>query len=147
MRTIDDRTGLEVLAENECLLLLGRSSVGRLAVIGDDGADLFPVNFRRAGRSIVFRTDEGTKLGLVASGPPVAFEVDEYDTRTHVGWSVVVRGSAHDVTEAEAPEALRKLRVQPWATGPKARYVRIVPERIEGRRIVHIPDVRYSRDG
>jgi nitroimidazol reductase NimA-like FMN-containing flavoprotein (pyridoxamine 5'-phosphate oxidase superfamily) len=145
MRTVDDRTGLEVLSENECLLLLGRSSVGRLAVVGSEGVEVFPVNFRRSGRAIVFRTDEGTKMDLLSSDPLVAFEVDDYDVRAHVGWSVIVRGRATDVTAVEAPDDLRTLRVQPWATGPKAHYVRIRPERIEGRRIVHAPDVHHTR--
>jgi nitroimidazol reductase NimA-like FMN-containing flavoprotein (pyridoxamine 5'-phosphate oxidase superfamily) len=147
MRTVDNRTGLEVLGENECLLLLGRSVVGRLALAAPDGPEVFPVNFRRDGRTIVFRTDEGTKLDLIEGDARVAFEVDEYDSRTQGGWSVVVCGPARDVTDDDAPEALRGLHVQPWVTGPMARFVRIEPERIEGRRIVHLSDVRYTRDG
>jgi nitroimidazol reductase NimA-like FMN-containing flavoprotein (pyridoxamine 5'-phosphate oxidase superfamily) len=146
MRRIDDRTGLELLTENECLLLLGRSAVGRLAVVRDGRPDVFPVNFRRDGRTILFRTDAGTKLDQIGDGAPAAFEVDEHDAQSHTGWSVVVTGIARDVTDAEDPEDLRRLRLDPWPPGPKARYVRLDPERIEGRRIVRLTDAYYKRD-
>lgn len=146
MRSIDDRTGLEILSENECLLLLGRTTIGRLAMVHEGRPEVFPVNFRRDGRSIVFRTDEGTKLDLVEAGHPMAFEVDELEPHARAGWSVVVTGQASDVTDAEAAETLRKLQIRPWSTGPKARYVRLLPERIEGRRVVRLPDAYYGRD-
>jgi nitroimidazol reductase NimA-like FMN-containing flavoprotein (pyridoxamine 5'-phosphate oxidase superfamily) len=146
MRTIDVRTGLEVLSETECLLLLGRSVVGRLATVRDGRPDVFPVNFRRDGRTIVFRTDAGTKLDQLGAAGVVAFEVDEIDPQSHTGWSVVVVGPAHDITDDEEPESLRRLRLEPWPPGPKTRYVRLEPERIDGRRIVRLTDAHYRRD-
>jgi nitroimidazol reductase NimA-like FMN-containing flavoprotein (pyridoxamine 5'-phosphate oxidase superfamily) len=145
MKTIDDRTGLEVLSKNECLLLVGRTQVGRLALVHKGSPVVFPVNFRRDGATIVFRSDEGTKLEYLRNDHPVAFEVDEYDLRSHTGWSVVITGRAKDVTDEEDPETLRNLHVRPWSSGPKARYVRIQPDDIEGRRIVHVTDAHYRR--
>ena len=146
MRTIDDRTGLEVLDENECLLLLSRTTVGRLAVVEDGRALVFPVNYRRDDRTIVFRTDEGLKLELVSGGSPVTFEVDELDRSGRAGWSVVVMGAASEVTDEAELAALARLQLHPWVPGAKARYVRIVPERLEGRRIVRLTDARYRRE-
>src|SRR5262249_15027106 len=60
---IDPRTQLEVLDRDECLALLARESLGRLAVVSDDGRPyVFPVNFALDGAAVVFRTDHGTKL-------------------------------------------------------------------------------------
>jgi nitroimidazol reductase NimA-like FMN-containing flavoprotein (pyridoxamine 5'-phosphate oxidase superfamily) len=146
MRTIDDRTGLEVLGENECLLLLGRTAVGRLIVVDDGRALVFPVNYRRDGRTVVLRTDEGLKLGLMADGSPVTFEVDELDGAGRAGWSVVVTGVASEVTDEGELAALARLQLHPWAPGAKSRYVRIVPERLEGRRIVRREDAHYRRE-
>jgi nitroimidazol reductase NimA-like FMN-containing flavoprotein (pyridoxamine 5'-phosphate oxidase superfamily) len=146
MRTMDDRTGLEVLSENECLLIVGRASLGRLIAVEDGRPEVFPVNFRRDGSSIVFRTDDGTKLDLISGGQPVAFEADSYDRDTHTGWSVVMSGHAHEVTDPDELAALAKMALRPWAAGPKSRYVRIMPERVEGRRIVHLGDAYYWRD-
>ncbi len=145
MRTIDERTGLEELDEKECLLLLGRHTIGRLAVLRDRRPVLFPVSYRRDGSTIVFRTDEGPKLDAIERDDAVAFEVDDLDDRTRSGWSVVVTGRAVEVTDPPEVEALRKLRLEPWAPGPKAHYVRITPDSIEGRRILRLPDVLYRR--
>jgi nitroimidazol reductase NimA-like FMN-containing flavoprotein (pyridoxamine 5'-phosphate oxidase superfamily) len=146
MRTIDDRTGLEVLSENECLLIVGRSVVGRLAAVDEGRPIVFPVNFRRDGSTVVFRTDEGTKLDLVTGGHLVVFEVDSYDPDTHTGWSVILTGRAHEITDPEELLAVGALRLRPWAPGVKSRYVRVVPEEITGRRIVHMGDAHYRRD-
>jgi uncharacterized protein len=76
----------------------------------------------------------------------VAFEVDELDPHTHTGWSVVITGWAFEVTDPDGLADLTKLAVRPWPTGPKSRYVRIVPDTIDGRRIVHVDDAEY-REG
>lgn len=145
MRTIDQRTGLEELGENECLLLLGRRTTGRLAVLRAGRPVLFPVSYRRDGSSIVFRSDDGTKVDAIGDDDAAAFEVDELDDRSRSGWSVVVTGRAVEVTDPAELEAVQRLRIEPWAPGPKPRYVRIVPDAISGRRIVRIPDVMYRR--
>ena len=146
MRTIDDRTGLELLSENECLLLISAVTVGRLVTVDGGRPTVFMVNFRRDGNSVVFRTDEGMKLDLVTGGELVAFEVDEVDPHTHTGWSVVLTGRAHEVTDPAALAELARLRLRPWAPGPKARFVRVVPDQVEGRRIVRLDDAYYRRD-
>jgi hypothetical protein len=45
------------------------------------------------------RPNHGTKLSY-APASRVAFEIDGFDSSTGVGWSVVVKGVAHDVTDA-----------------------------------------------
>ena len=145
MRSIDERTGLEELEQNECLLLIGRHTVGRLAVNHGGRPGVFPVSFRRDGATIVFRSDEGTKLDAIGDGAVVAFEVDELDERSRTGWSVVVTGPAVEVTDPTELAAVKRLRLEPWAPGAKARYVRIVPDAITGRRIVRATDAVYRR--
>ena len=145
MRTIDARTGLEVLSENECLLLLSPSTVGRLALVDHGVPSVFPVNFHLDGRTVVFRTDERRKLDLVDDGP-VAFEVDDLDPHTYTGWSVVMTGWAYEVKDPGGLAEMAKLRGRPWPTGPKSHYVRMVPDTIEGRRIVQVDDARYRQE-
>jgi uncharacterized protein len=55
------------------------------------------------------------------------------------GWSVVVRGALAEVTDPGDLERLRALPLYPWAPGDKARYVRVQPVSVTGRRI-RIPD-------
>jgi uncharacterized protein len=145
MAHIDERTGLEELDATECLLLLGRHTVGRLAVVQDGRPAVFPVSYRRDGGTIVFRSDDGTKLAAIARSGEVAFEIDQLDPRSRSGWSVAVTGRATEITDPLELAAVERLRIEPWAPGAKARYVRIAPDTIGGRRIVRSPAAAMNR--
>jgi uncharacterized protein len=128
------RAGWQELTKSECFDLLARASVGRLAVVDDHGPIVLPVNYVLDRHLVVFRTDEGTKLDA-ADHRKVAFEVDGTDADTRTGWSVLVRGEAAEVTDPAELARLRELPLEPWAPGRKARYVRILPAVLSGRRI------------
>jgi uncharacterized protein len=132
---------LEVLAEEECWRLLGAHHLGRLALVDTKGPVIVPVNYGldREREAPVFRTDPGSKLDAAVEAAPVAFEVDAADEATRTGWSVVVRGALAEVTDPGDLERLRALPLYPWAPGDKARYVRVRPASVTGRRI-RIPD-------
>ena len=84
---------VEGLRLNECWEVLASLTIGRLAVLGADGApDLFPVDYLTHGERIYVRTAPGSKLMDVARDPRVAFEVDAVGDG--LAWSVVVRGTA-----------------------------------------------------
>jgi len=130
---------LEVLAEEECWRLLGAHHLGRLALVDAKGPVIVPVNYVLDREAPVFRTDPGSKLDAAVAAVPVAFEVDAADQATRTGWSVVVRGALAEVTDPGDLEWLRALPLYPWAPGDKARYVRVRPASVTGRRI-RIPD-------
>jgi len=89
---------LEEIPEAECLELLGRNTLGRFAFVAERRQEIFPVTYGLKAGTVVFRTAPGTKLAH-APGTESAFEIDEYDAETGVGWSVGVHGTAYDVTE------------------------------------------------
>jgi nitroimidazol reductase NimA-like FMN-containing flavoprotein (pyridoxamine 5'-phosphate oxidase superfamily) len=127
---------LEELSLTECLALLDSHQVGRVAVVVDGRPMILPVNYRTDDGTVVFRTDAGTK----ERGTPlsqVAFEIDDIDDASHVGWSVVVQGVGRDITDAidARSEELRVLPVTPWAPGDKVYWIKIVPKLISGRRL------------
>jgi nitroimidazol reductase NimA-like FMN-containing flavoprotein (pyridoxamine 5'-phosphate oxidase superfamily) len=126
----------EELSVGECLELLGTHSFGRIAVVVDGRPIVFPVNYALEGDSVVFRTAPGTKLSGAALGH-VAFEIDEVDTATETGWSVIVQGVGTEITSTldERSEQLRALEVQPWVPGQLAHWVGILPQSITGRRL------------
>jgi hypothetical protein len=130
----DGRTGLEVLDRDECLALLGRCSLGRLAVVIDGKPLIFPVNFVLDGNVVVFRNDPGTKVYGARNGP-VAFECDGTDAVYHTGWSVVVTGDAVEVRDPAERDRLGRLPLGPWCPGPKAIWLCIRPRTVTGRRI------------
>jgi len=132
---IEGRTGLEILDRDECLALLGRTSLGRVAIVSADGRPLvFPVNFALDGAAIVFRTDAGTKLHGARRGP-VAFECDGVDRVYHTGWSVLATGDAEEIVNEAELARLARLPLGPWCPGPKSTWVRIRPRMLTGRRI------------
>ncbi|MEJ2578116.1 MAG: pyridoxamine 5'-phosphate oxidase family protein [Kineosporiaceae bacterium] len=132
----DDRESgrTDVLDEAQCWELLGQVEVGRLAVAAAGEVDIYPVNFVVDGRSLVFRTAEGTKLLEIALSGQVALEVDGYEPEHGRAWSVVVKGGAHDLDHFSEIYQAQGLPLFPWNAAPKERFVRVVPERVTGRR-------------
>ena len=128
--------GLEILHEPECWSLLETQTLGRLAVAVRNRPDIFPVNYVVDDETIVFRTAPGMKLAaLSVSEAGVAFEVDDYDPSTGIGWSVVLWGGAHEVKTLEEVVRVEELPLVPAVPGHKNRWVRIRPTTVTGRRI------------
>ena len=134
MAEFDGRTGLDILDWDECLALLGKCSLGRLAVVIDDQPLIFPVNFALDANAIVFRNDPGTKV-YGARNKKVAFECDGTDTVYKTGWSVLATGDAVQVRDPADRDRLGRLPLGPWSPGPKAIWLRIQPKALTGRRI------------
>jgi nitroimidazol reductase NimA-like FMN-containing flavoprotein (pyridoxamine 5'-phosphate oxidase superfamily) len=116
-----------------CWDLLRGLEVGRLAVVVDGSPEIFPVNYLVDHGSIVFRSAGGTKLNA-ASASRVALEIDGFDAETGEAWSVVLKGTAGEITELEAVLDVARLPLSPLNGAPKSRFVRIEAEEITGRR-------------
>lgn len=121
------------LSKAEAWELLRSSPVGRLATVIDRQPDIFPVNFVVEGTSVIFRTAEGSKLLQVTVNARVAFQADGWVTDT--GWSVVAKGTATEVDDAEERDRIERL-LHPWVATVKTHVVRIDVDEIEGRRFV-----------
>ncbi len=131
--TDDEQPVVEDLDREECLRLLATQSVGRLAVSQPGWAPhVVPLNYVLLRDSIVFRTDEGTKLRLLAT-EAVTFEVDFVDSFHRTGWSVVVQGLAYEASGWEVE--VEHLHIEPFAPGGKDHWAQLVPHSITGRRI------------
>src|ERR1700683_860801 len=132
-------TTLEEIGRDESLKLLATRTLARLAVIEDGQPAVVPVNYAFTDEGIIVRTDEGAKLE--AGGQHrVALLVDEIDPETHIGWSVLVRGHAFDVTETldHRSERLRSVQFESWAPGPKARRLLVELDVVTGRRLKRV---------
>ena len=87
-----------------------------------------PVNYVLDNDTIVFRTAAGQQLDSLMRFP-VSFQVDAFDYVKRVGWSVLVRGSAAEVSvddDSEVPTS--------WTKGHRNHWVRI-SGKITGRFI------------
>lgn len=122
------------LDPSECIERLESTPIGRLGFVVDGAPLVLPVNFAYVEGAIVFRSVEGQKLDAAAQGQPVCFEVDRWDERTHTGWSVVVRGTAREVTDWSEKELLENVGLTPWAKEEwRGRWVRVEATEITGR--------------
>jgi uncharacterized protein len=136
MAVIDSRTWLIHLSDTECWRLLDAHAVGRVGVLVDSAPEIYPVNYRTDGRSILFRTDPGSKLQGLERSPSVCFEIDGLEPASRTGWSVLVKGRAHRLVDADEVRSAARHHLDYWSIGPKAIWVRIDPLEVTGRRLM-----------
>jgi nitroimidazol reductase NimA-like FMN-containing flavoprotein (pyridoxamine 5'-phosphate oxidase superfamily) len=131
---------IEELDEAESLRLISAGGIGRIAYQSRFGPAVLPVNYRWHDGMVVFRTtrhsalDEDLQTGIAGGDYRVAFEIDEIDVAGRQGWSVLIQGPAHHVSDAER-ESAERAGVEPWPAGERELFIRIVPSRVTGRRI------------
>ena len=124
----------EHLTPKQCWNLISETSVGRLAVTVDGKPDVFPVNYKIDGESLLFRTGAGTKLDTINSNAFVALEADAVSAEFGIAWSVVIKGSAESVP-ADNPALNSAIHgLFPWQGVGKDHLIRIVPDTVTGRR-------------
>ncbi len=121
------------LDRSTCLALLATQHVGRL-IIDATPPLVRVVNYTAFEHTIVFRSDPFPHTDALL-GSPVAFEADMVDDHTRSGWSVVVRGVAHDLSGQLAGFGQSGANVDPWAPGPKSRWIGINIEDVTGRLV------------
>ncbi|MDQ2942735.1 MAG: pyridoxamine 5'-phosphate oxidase family protein, partial [Candidatus Dormibacteraeota bacterium] len=131
----------EVLDVHQCLEFLHSGDLGRVAFETDGDIDIFPVNYACTGEIVVFRTASMTRLQR-SPRVRVTFEVDSWNPLTGVGWSVMLKGSAHEVTNGWDPfsKSLRQGPVVPLAPGKREHWIAIHPSQITGRRFRVAPE-------
>lgn len=125
---------LEPLSRSECLDLLGRSSLGRVAFTERALPAIRPVNYALVGHQLVLRT-EADGLGRRLDGQVVAFEVDEIDMEKQTGWSVVVMGTARLLSKPGDLVRADLVALVTFAGDGHDARVCIVPGAMTGRRI------------
>lgn len=127
---------IEEIDAGEALeILKTKAKLGRVAFIVGDRPIILPVNYTVAGDAVYFCTAKGTKLSHLSDGAPAAFEIDGSRSLYRSGWSVVVRGTAREVTDPEELDGLRRGPLKSWATPSSEHWIRISIDEISGRRI------------
>ena len=130
-----DRNGLEVLDREECLALLDASVLGRVALSMGALPTILPVNYWCDGCAVYVRTAPGSKLDAALQNAVVAFEIDEFDSFDHAGWSVVVTGFAREVTWRDELDRLASAPIARWAPSVDGHVIAISLELVSGRRL------------
>jgi nitroimidazol reductase NimA-like FMN-containing flavoprotein (pyridoxamine 5'-phosphate oxidase superfamily) len=127
---------LHKLNRAECIeLLRSHPDLGRIGYVIDGVPVILPVNFVVDAESVVFVTARGSKLSWLSSHTRVAFQVDHGRRLDESGWSVLVHGTAQEVTDSAELEALRRGPLHSWAVASGEHWVRISLDEISGRRL------------
>ncbi len=130
------QTRVQELTRAEAVELLQlHAFVGRIGFVVDGRPLIIPVNYLANDDSVVFCTAPGTKLSAIGGGAPIVFEVDDSRALYHAGWSVLVKGTAHEITDAGRLDELRRGPLRSWATRSNEHWVQVTIEEITGRRI------------
>ena len=127
--------GLAELSRDECLRLLEHADLGRVGVSIDALPAIFPVFLTVVDAAVVFRTVPGTKLKAAGDGAIVAVEADDYDHTTGEGWSVLVRGVAHELAGGSLSDIARSRLRTTWIDGAPEHLVEVSIDLVTGRRL------------
>jgi hypothetical protein len=134
-QVIDERRQLEPLSVPESMRLLASVSLGRVVFTVRALPAIRPVNHLVDGDYIIIRTGSGTPItSEVRAGTIVAYEADVIDPVEHVGWSVIVVGAAHQVTDPDKAAFYRQA-LRPWVTGTKDQVIAIHADMVTGFRL------------
>jgi nitroimidazol reductase NimA-like FMN-containing flavoprotein (pyridoxamine 5'-phosphate oxidase superfamily) len=129
--------GFRDLGREECLRLLATAPVGRVVHTRHALPAVLPVNFSlETDGAVLVRTSAHSELARAVDGAVVAFEADQVDAADQSGWSVVVTGHAHVVTDPAEHERLTATGHRSWVPAPAEVFVRIDPELVTGRVLV-----------
>lgn len=127
---------LVAMDRDECLTALGAKGVGRIAYVTDDGPRVLPVNYILAEDGVVFRTVPDGEIYRHALETTCAFEVDDIDEFFESGWSVLVVGRLHLLSEEDFARLRYGKIPEPWAAGPRTMFVKLPLLQLSGRQLV-----------
>ena len=128
--------GLAELTRDESLQLLGSASFGRIMFSHRALPAIRPVGHLVAGSQIIIRASLGGAISSAADGggTVVAYQADEIDSLSRLGWSVVVVGRARKVGSEMA--AGYREALPPWIDGDVDEVISISADLVTGFRMV-----------
>jgi uncharacterized protein len=126
-----DGAGLHVLDRSDCLRLLGRGGIGRIAVTAGALPMILPVRYALDGDRVVLCVGVGSTLDQATHDAVVAFEVDGSDLGG--GWSVSIVGVARPIPEGDESNRAEILPLPRWWLGRAHRFIAVSTEHMTGR--------------
>jgi nitroimidazol reductase NimA-like FMN-containing flavoprotein (pyridoxamine 5'-phosphate oxidase superfamily) len=125
------------LEPNVAMAYLIHAEFGRVAFVVDDLPVIRPLNHAVVDGDIFVYTHHASafaKAVRARPGLPVAYQSDEIKPHSHIGWSVLVAGTATDASDH--PRAVQLGRqVQSWIGRPHDTVIAIHPREVTGLRL------------
>jgi uncharacterized protein len=128
------RVTFDMLDRAEAIALLGPRGICRAVFTVDALPAVLPVNYAVDAGHVVLSTRAGSRLATAADGGVLAIQVDDLDSETRTGWSVVVTGVAEVLSDGVEWRRLRKLLDQ-WVPERDDIGIRLPMTVVTGRRI------------
>jgi nitroimidazol reductase NimA-like FMN-containing flavoprotein (pyridoxamine 5'-phosphate oxidase superfamily) len=125
---------LEPLDRDEAIALLGARGVCRVVFTVDALPAVLPVNYAVDAADIVLSTSIGSRLAAAADGGVLAVQIDDLDSESRTGWSVVVTGVAEVLPDGEEWRRLRGL-LDRWLPERDLVGIRLPMTVVTGRQI------------
>ena len=125
------------LDPKHALELLGGAEFGRVAFLADGVPTIRPLNHVVLDGRIIIYTRHTSALAQAVRdrvNPQVTYQADEIEPRTRLGWSVLVTGTAADISRELHAEQLG-LQVQSWMKHPLDMVIAIEPQEVTGLRL------------
>lgn len=117
--------------------LLGHAEYGRVAFVSEGLPTIRPLNHVVVdGRIIVHTRHTTTFAHEVFAHPnlPVAYQSDEIEPHSRLGWSTLVTGTAAEITDDRRADRLGP-QVRSWMARSLDTVIAIEPEEITGLRL------------
>ncbi|WP_433220773.1 pyridoxamine 5'-phosphate oxidase family protein [Microtetraspora malaysiensis] len=139
---------LREIPRDESLRLLASVAMGRVVFTLHALPAIRPVNHILDDGDIIIRTHLGAAITATAAdsdGTVVAYEADAIDPHDHLGWSVIVVGTARLVRDRGEIERYSEM-LRPWVFGNMDHVIRIRPEVVTGFRLTSLDEPVPSAD-
>ncbi|MDN3243157.1 pyridoxamine 5'-phosphate oxidase family protein [Glycomyces tritici] len=110
---------------------------GRVAFVVDGLPVIRPLNHAVVDGEIVVYTHHASAFAEAVKaqpGLPVSYQSDEIKAHSHFGWSVLVTGTATDVSDHPRAAQLGR-QVQSWIDRPHDMVIAIHPREVTGLRL------------
>ncbi|MFC8448659.1 pyridoxamine 5'-phosphate oxidase family protein [Kitasatospora sp. NPDC057223] len=125
---------VEECTREQSLDLLRQTAIGRLIHTDDAMPAVTPASFTLdAVGEVVIPLPTGWRADLM-DGAVVGFQADRFDEQTLRGWTVLIVGRSHTVSDPATVADLRDRGPRRWGRQPALGYLRIHPEFVTGTR-------------
>ncbi|SDD79514.1 pyridoxamine 5'-phosphate oxidase family protein [Glycomyces harbinensis] len=117
--------------------LLGHAEFGRVAFNAEGRPTIRPLNHVVVDGQIIVCTGHSSAFAKAVrdhAGLQVAYQADEIGLHTRLGWSVLVTGTAADITAEHRAERLGP-QVRSWIDRPLDTVIAISPQNVTGLRL------------
>lgn len=134
---MENKRVLVELDPKVALGMLGHAEFGRVAFVANGIPIIRTLNHVvDDGRIIIFTRHSSAFAQAVLNQPDlqVAYQADEIERHSRLGWSVLVTGTATDASNDRRSEQLGR-KVQSWIDRPLDTVIAIKPQEVTGLRL------------